>query len=162
MVVYSSCCLAWAQKTPRCLVNIMGLMVLWSVAWMHISWAILLCGWSGLIGATPMALLHESFGQMVLLEILSYAIAGGLACVPLLRPDLARIVLAACLLPQQILLLLSALSSFMAIVAGHYADLVERHSAFIAADQLPMITLALCHTMVLWRYYRTGSLWSAF
>lgn len=50
------------------------------------------------------------------------------------------------LVPQQFLLLLSALSGIRAIIAGHYADGVIRAWQFIAGDQLPVIVVALLYT----------------
>ena len=47
--------------------------------------------------------------------------------------------------PQQLLLLLSAASSFVAIISGHYADGTVRPITFIALDQAVYILLALFH-----------------
>jgi hypothetical protein len=49
------------------------------------------------------------------------------------------------LVPQQILLFLSAGSSFKAIWQGHFADGVVRSHAFIMADQAPVILIAFFH-----------------
>jgi hypothetical protein len=46
------------------------------------------------------------------------------------------------LIPQQILLLITALGSVEAILAGSYADGILRSPLFIACDQLPRISLA--------------------
>lgn len=50
------------------------------------------------------------------------------------------------LIPQQFLLLLSALSGIRAIAESHYADGVVRAWEFIAGDQLPVILIALLYT----------------
>lgn len=50
------------------------------------------------------------------------------------------------LLPQQVLLLISAVGGIAAMVLGHYADGVERPSLFIAADQMPGVIAAFTHT----------------
>lgn len=50
------------------------------------------------------------------------------------------------LLPQQLLLMVTALTAFVAVAVGHYADGVVRPRLFIAADQLPAVIAALCHT----------------
>ena len=46
------------------------------------------------------------------------------------------------LIPQQILLLITAFGSVEAILAGSYADGILRSPLFIACDQLPRISLA--------------------
>jgi len=51
-----------------------------------------------------------------------------------------------CLVPQQLLLYLSAGGAFEAIWVGHYADGVQRGHAHLFADQCPIIFLALFHT----------------
>lgn len=50
------------------------------------------------------------------------------------------------LLPQQIVLLISAEAGLHAVIAGHYADGVLRPWPFILSDQLPMILVALLYT----------------
>lgn len=49
------------------------------------------------------------------------------------------------LLPQQILLLLASMSGVVSTIRGQYIDGVIRPSAFIFADQLPIILLSLVY-----------------
>lgn len=51
-----------------------------------------------------------------------------------------------CLVPQQLLLYLSAGAGLEAIIFGQYADHTTRGAAFIAADQTLTICLAFFHT----------------
>jgi hypothetical protein len=51
-----------------------------------------------------------------------------------------------CLLPQQFVLMLSAVGAGMAMWAGAFADGVARPPAFIIADQMPAILAAIGHT----------------
>ena len=53
------------------------------------------------------------------------------------------------LLPQQVLLMISAIGGIVAAILGHYADGVSRPGLFIAADQLPGVVAALCHTFAI-------------
>jgi hypothetical protein len=50
------------------------------------------------------------------------------------------------LVPQQFLLLVSALSGIRAIAVGHYSDGTARAWEFIAGDQLPVIIITLLYT----------------
>lgn len=64
-------------------------------------------------------------------------------------PRLHAIVRLACFLPQQSLLIMSALEAIQAVVTQQYTDGVLRAWAFILADQLPRILLATCHSHAL-------------
>lgn len=53
----------------------------------------------------------------------------------------------ALMIPQQMLLMLSAFGAVHAIAAGHFADGVVRPQTFIASDQVPAIIAAIGHTI---------------
>jgi hypothetical protein len=53
------------------------------------------------------------------------------------------------LLPQQLLLYVAAWGGLQAVVNGHYADGVARPYEFILTDQLPLMLLAVVHTLSL-------------
>jgi hypothetical protein len=53
------------------------------------------------------------------------------------------------LMPQQILLYVAAWGGLQAVVDGQYADGVLRPYAFILTDQLPVMLLALLHTLAI-------------
>jgi len=57
------------------------------------------------------------------------------------------------LLPQQVLLLISATGAITAMWLGHFADGVERSHAFIIADQAYVVLTAVSHTLALVFYY---------
>jgi hypothetical protein len=59
-------------------------------------------------------------------------------------PNWTRLVL---LLPQQLLLYVAAWGGLHAVVNGHYADGVDRPYQFILTDQLPLMLLAVIHTL---------------
>lgn len=61
-----------------------------------------------------------------------------------------------CLVPQQLLLYLSAGSGIRAIVLGQYADGTMRSHAFIAADQGLTVFLAVFHTWAMMLILRYG------
>ena len=52
-------------------------------------------------------------------------------------------------LPQQALLSMSMLGSINAVARSTYADGVLRPQIFILSDQLPIILLAVCHTVAI-------------
>ena len=51
------------------------------------------------------------------------------------------------LLPQQFVLVLSAVGAIVASIGGHFADGVPRPHAFIFADQTPALLAAVLHTL---------------
>ena len=62
-----------------------------------------------------------------------------------------------CLIPQQMLLYLSAGGAFHAIWNSHYADGTIRPVAFILTDQILVILLAVFHSWALLLILRYGS-----
>jgi hypothetical protein len=63
------------------------------------------------------------------------------------------------MLPQQLLLIISAVGGIVAIISGHYADLEPRPRFFIAADQMPGIVAAFCHTFAIIDLHRSSRTW---
>lgn len=59
------------------------------------------------------------------------------------------------LIPQQIILLLSAFGCLQAVILGHYADGVVRSHLFILADQLPNILIAFLYTIAILGWFNT-------
>lgn len=51
------------------------------------------------------------------------------------------------LLPQQTVLLLSAIGALGAMISGTFADGIVRSSAFLVADQAPVVVAAVLHTI---------------
>ncbi len=54
------------------------------------------------------------------------------------------------LVPQQIVLLLSAIAILIAVAEGHFGDGVPRSRPFILLDQLPWLMLATFYTIAFW------------
>lgn len=69
-----------------------------------------------------------------------------LAAVALFLKELPRTAL---LLPQQLILLLSAWGALQAMYLSAYADGVLRPRAFLIADQMPAVLLAVAHTIAI-------------
>jgi uncharacterized membrane protein len=53
------------------------------------------------------------------------------------------------LIPQQLLILASALTAFNAITSGQFADGVVRPNLFIFVDQLPALVIAVLYTIAI-------------
>lgn len=122
-------------------------LIVWMAIAHHIIWGLLILGWDGQIQATPISRLRMIFPDNVLAPCLF--IVAGSAMAGLEQMDCES----GCfwkrvgyLLPQQIVLMLSAWSSLVAILNGYYADLEVRPRSFIAADQSVHILLAMFHT----------------
>jgi hypothetical protein len=120
-------------------------LVVWGAIILHVVVAILLL-------ADPAA--GRSTGPAEVVQVLGRTggIIGMLACSALAlgailfkaAPDLARTF---ALIPQQLLLYLAAWGGLQAVIAGHYADGVTRPHEFILSDQLPVMLLAVIHTL---------------
>jgi hypothetical protein len=119
--------------------HLISLMVLFCVA-LHLCWAAILLVDTSAIGATPVAALRARIGDTYLVWTL--LAAAGLASLALWlrRPWIVLL-----LLPQQILLAISAEGAASAILLAQFADGVIRPRAFIAADQLYVILAAIGH-----------------
>lgn len=69
------------------------------------------------------------------------------------------------LIPQQITLSISAFGALYMVISGHYADGVTRSIDFILVDQLPIISIALCHFLAVfeeqgqWILHKFRSIW---
>lgn len=113
-------------------------------AFLHAIWGCLLLTMPHDIGATPLALLHTIVG-VTWTEGCIYllASAGTLWMLSGRLPAQWSIFVG---LPQQLLLMVSAGGSLLAVLLGQYADGVPRPWAFIFADQLPAVLAALCHS----------------
>lgn len=113
------------------------------VSVMHVFWGVMLLLNGGAIGTTATSVFRQlvpNYG----LRALIYLVAGLLPSVLIKWPgSLAG--LFSCL-PQQILLIFSAISATVAITSGHYADGTVRGWIFIAADQAIYILLAVLYS----------------
>jgi ABC-type Na+ efflux pump permease subunit len=117
--------------------NAAQLMGIWYAVTLHMIWAVLLVLNVGATGATavhgPAKLFPNHYGLAALLVI----VAGcALLGIYMDGPSATKILL---LVPQQLMLGLSAAAALNAMTDGHFADGVERSRAFIIADQSPAV-----------------------
>ena len=113
---------------------------------LHMIWATLIwCGGHDATGGTAVSALVNIFGSdtAVITVLIVTAVGAGVA---LLFRDPVNVVL---LVPQQSLLLMSAAGAIGAIVMGKFADGVVRPRAFIAADQIHIVLIAVAHGIAL-------------
>lgn len=113
------------------------------VSLMHILWGILLLIHGDGIGTTSTSVLRHLIPEYSA-RALIYLTAGLMPAVLLKYPG-SLTGLFSCL-PQQILLIFSAISSMVAITSGQYADGTPRGWIFIAADQAIYILLAILYS----------------
>ena len=122
------------------------LWILWAVTLNHLLWAVCLAVSESVVNVTSVTHVAHVFGgrwtTCVGLAVISIAAGAGL----LLRN---RMLSLSCLLPQQFLVIASAMSAISSIRSGAFADGVERGSAFLAADQGLHVLLAITHSLSL-------------
>lgn len=130
-----------ARRVPRRLIA-------WYAVWLHLVWAVLFLLSPTAAHATATAsLLHNLRGfalaryETALLLVLVSLCAGWIVS----RPRVPSFYTLCLLMPQQVLLFLSAIGAGEAIWYGRFADGVERSQWFIAADQAPSIIAAALH-----------------
>lgn len=128
-----------------------SLYIILMVSFLHLTWAALLLWTPAAAHSTPVAavisVFHSRAGAVAAL-----AGTGVLALVAAwFHQNPTRIAthpryLALALIPQQVLLFMSAAGGITAAIRGHYADGVARPWQFIIGDQLPVILVALLYT----------------
>jgi hypothetical protein len=117
---------------------------------LHMSWSVILILDPAAIGATALSVFPYLFrGPDATSAILLFV--GLLAAVTVLLRFPGRAWL---LLPQQVILLVSAYTATAAAVLGQYADGVPRPAAFILADQLHSILAAGGHAVAIFALWR--------
>jgi hypothetical protein len=99
-------------------------------------------GGSTAIGATALAALYRYMDHPYLLILTLF----GVAVLALLAVFSRGLIYVWLLIPQQIVLMMSAAGAITAVYLSHFADGVERARIFIAADQIPVVLAALGHT----------------
>ena len=118
----------------------MSIMVLFSVA-LHLVWAMLIIADTSAMDATAIASVHRWIDYpWIILALISVA---SLAIIGLAAGSPWFVLL---LIPQQILLTMSAVGAIEAIWISQFADGVIRSRAFITADQVYSILTAIGHT----------------
>lgn len=122
-----------------------ALMGVWFAVGLHLLWALLLN-----LNATPLQVtsvhsLAELFPNPHGLSIVLLSVAG-CALYGILKQGgtvMTRVLL---LLPQQIVLAISASGAIKAMLVGHFADGVARSHTFLIADQAPAVLALLIHS----------------
>lgn len=122
--------------------------VIWYCISLHVVWGLLLLydpaaqHVTGLSGLIRLVRVPEA-GAAVFLGV------GVLAGVGLCRARAGGMRGLLEVLPQQSVLVVSAVGACEAVWLAHYADGVPRPRAFIAADQVPAVLIAAAHTLAL-------------
>lgn len=124
--------------------HFVSIMVIFAIC-LHLEWATLLLIDSSAANATA---LHSLFRYIPEIHVLALTVASAaiLAGIGLwtYRPLIMLL-----LIPQQILLMMSAAGTIDAVWLGHFADGVIRPRAFIAADQCYAVLAAIGHTVAI-------------
>ena len=135
--------------------------IIFAAIFLHFWWAGLLFFSEAPLGITAIHDLHESvllawdhpsvIGHGPHMAII-FAVVGALALWSEVRSrtDLKGVFL---LSPQQVVLVLSAVSAVEAMARQSYADGVLRPFTFIAADQIVICLFALAHTVAIWQVF---------
>lgn len=121
-----------------------SIMVMYAIA-LHLVWAVIISVDQAALGATAVDALHRHI-QSVPALIAVLVIAAFLAAIGLFTTTPWIVLL---LIPQQVLLMMSASGAVEAIWLAQYADGVVRPRAFLAADQIYSVLAAVCHTIAI-------------
>lgn len=131
----------WLKSVLRAAGLLLGV---WYAVFLHCVWAVALLASGAALNATavhgPALLFPNRYGLALLLAVVAWSAVAGVF-MPLGIPKILL------LIPQQIMLGLSASAAMYAVVVGHYADGTPRSSLFILADQVPAILALLVHSL---------------
>ena len=117
----------------------------WIVAVIHAIWGVCLIWSPDPLGITALLVAHAFAGQHHVVLGLVYTAASALAAMRLVRGINGRRGFLL-LLPQALLLTMTAMSCIYRAYIHQYADGVPRPFLFIAPDQVAYIVLAIFHT----------------
>jgi hypothetical protein len=82
-----------------------------------------------------------------------YFVVAGVAIIGLLYRGFSKPAL--CMLPQQLIMMISAGGAIWAMWLGQFADGIQRPHAFLIADQSPAVIAAVLHTYAILRIRKT-------
>jgi len=116
---------------------------------LHLMWAILLLINPMAGNATALAILLQIFGGPIRTAVILFVVAVTAMWFPFLRYTVSKRALAFMLIPQQLVMLMSAGNGIYAAAVGHFSDGVARAHEFILADQLSVILLALLYSVAI-------------
>ena len=124
--------------------------IIWYAVALHVTWGLLL-----LVSADPAQVTAVNHVRLALggrwTSAVGLLVIGGAAGIGLVQH--IRWMSLTMLLPQQFILMLSALGALHSIATGTFADGAHYPRAFIAADQLPAILAATFHTCAIIEYH---------
>lgn len=123
--------------------------MIWYAVALHLVWAACLA-WDGATGGVT-AIHHLLLFMPRRCAIYLLAGVGTLAAYGLLAQR--RRVSLLCVLPQQFVLMCSAVGALHAILSSTFADGVPRPRAFICADQMPALLAAVLHTFAILEFH---------
>lgn len=124
-----------------------SIMVIYAVA-LHLAWATILQFEPQAVHATAVNALYRYIESVPVLSLV-IAAAASLAFFAILSYRPWTLVL---LLPQQVLLMMSAAGAIEAMWTAQFADGILRPRGFIAADQLYSVLAAIGHTWAIIRH----------
>ena len=132
------------QKRPTALV------VIYSAAALHLVEAFILAQSKAADNSIPIASLLDAFGGRRITLTATMLLSALLALsVAVQRPGFLAIF---ALIPQQTLLVITAIGAVAFAAMGHYAD-GSGGGLFIGADQLPRILLAISHSVASYQWF---------
>lgn len=127
--------------------RLISIMVLYCVA-LHLCWGVILFVDVDAAGATPVSALYKFIGLGNSNVLVATLFAASMLAMASLLPCRSRWIVLL-LMPQQLLLAVSAEGAVNAVMLSQFADGVIRSRAFIAADQLHVVLAAIGHAMAM-------------
>jgi hypothetical protein len=115
---------------------------------LHLVWAGLLVFAQGAGNSTPVAIITKLSGGRERAAVILVGVSVAALTFLYTKRTKSNATVSALLVPQQLLLFLSAGAGLWATIRESYADGVIRDWAFILTDQLPVILLAVLYTVV--------------
>ena len=131
-------------------------LIIWTAVCIHLTWALCLLVDTSVTGITAVASMHAyapvaSAVYVVIFSAVAIMAAAGLYFDRFLWHRL-WLGLLLCM-PQQAVLVSSAMGAVLSVIRGAYGDGEPRPRAFIAADQSVHVFLCVFHTAALWYTY---------
>lgn len=111
------------------------------VSALHLFWAIAIWFDVSAASATPPSAIYRTFGSATSYLLLMASIFSALGLIVHRRWVIMF------MMPQQLLLTISAIGAVIAIYTSAYADGIVRPRGFIAADQAPIIIMTVAYTI---------------
>jgi hypothetical protein len=137
--------LAW--RGARLSKTALGKYIIVFASLMHAGWAVLLLISPTAAGSTPVSIIVKVCGGPYRTAFVGFVASAMAIVFPFFRRRVSNTALAIMLIPQQVLLFMSAGAGIYAAAVQHYADGVPRPWPFILSDQLPVILAALLYTI---------------